>query len=133
MNYCVDTWFLLKLLEKDQRAINYIQDAYRGKTRIIISTIVIAEVTRKLFQYGKNRAAVEFFISSLEETEKISIVTIDKRIASEAATISFTHGVPLIDSLIAATTKIYDCHALLAKDAHYSPLVKKRYIKLVNW
>ncbi len=53
--------------------------------------------------------------------------------AKEAAKVSLTNSLHLIDSLIAATCKLTGCDALLTADSDYKPLVKKKYLKVTSW
>ena len=53
MKYCVDNWFLIKLAQKDARALEIKRNAIEGKDRLFLPTIVITEIFRKLYQKGK--------------------------------------------------------------------------------
>ncbi len=124
---------MLELSESKAKALQIFKDAKEGKSHIIVPAVVIAETMKQLLHRGKKRAGVELFFDSIEQSEKIRIISVDKAIAMEGAVISLSYGVPLVDSLVAATAHIHQCDMLLAKDAHYTPFVKKKYIKLHNW
>ncbi len=55
------------------------------------------------------------------------------RIAEEAAKVSRTFRVPLIDAFLAATAKVMDCHVLLSKDADFAILARRKYLKVRSW
>ncbi len=95
--------------------------------------IVYAEATKKLLQKGISHSIIEDFFEGVEASEKIEMVIIDKLIAQEAAKVSLTFHVPLIDSLVASTAKLTGCDALLSGDADYELLVKRKYLKVQSW
>ncbi len=133
MRYCADTWFIIELFAKNPKAVQYIYEAKTGKTRIIVPIIVFAEATKKLLQKGVPQRLVDDFFSSVEASDKIELVLLDKAIAQEAAKISLSFNVPLIDALVAATTKLTGCDALLSGDDDYALLVKKNYLRKVSF
>ena len=129
MRYCADTWFIIELFAKNLKALQYIHDAKIGKTRIIVPIIVFAEATKKLLQRGISQQIINEFFSGVEASEKIELVLLDKAIAQEAAKISMSFSLPLIDALVAATSKLTGCDALLSGDEDYTLLVQKKYLK----
>ena len=133
MRYCADTWFILAVFAKEAHAIALIEETKRGKTRIIIPVIVYAEATKKLMQKGIPLDIIEEFFEGVEASEKIELVLIDKLIAQEAAKVSLTFHVPLIDSLVASTTKLTGYDVLLSGDTDYENLVKRKYLKVFSW
>jgi len=133
MRYCADTWFLLHVFEKDPKAVSIVEDTKRGKTQLLIPVIVFAEATKKLLQKGIPQSLIDLFFSGVEASDKAAFAIADKLIAQEAARISLTYNVPLIDSFVAATAKIHACDVLLAKDDDYTLLAKKKYIKVQSW
>ena len=74
-----------------------------------------------------------FFWSGVESSQKVILIPLDRTIAKEAAKISLSFHVPLIDSLVAAASKITGCHCLLASDSDYGLLIKKKYLKVQSW
>ena len=133
MRYCTDTWFVLNLFDIDPKSLAILEDTKRGKTQLIIPIITFAESTKKLLQKGIPQELIDLFLSGVEASEKIALVNLDKSIAREAARISLTFHVPLIDSCVAATAKIHACDILLAKDDDYDLLAKKKYLKIQSW
>ena len=133
MQYCADTWYLLKLHAKDQGAMDILYKARDGKDVIIIPLIVYAEATKKLFQKGLPKEKVNQFFDAVETSEKVQINYPDKAIAKEAAHIALTHSLSLMDAFVAATSKLTGCHSLLSADSDFSPLTKKGYIQVRSW
>ncbi len=133
MNYCADSWFLLELIHGALKANAIFREVKERKSRIVIPAVAIAETTKLLLHRGKTRSDVVSFFTSLDQSDKISIVSLDKNLAIAAGAISISYGVPLIDSIVATTAHTHQCEILLAKDSHYAPLIKKKYVKLHNW
>ncbi len=133
MKYCADTWFILKAFSDDPRAVGLIEDARRGKTRIVIPIIVLAETIKKLMQGGKSKLIIDQFFDGVIASEKISLVLVDREMAEEAARVSITYGLSLIDSFIAATANLTGCDILLSGDEDYDILVKRKYLKVQSW
>ena len=133
MKYCADTWFILNLFEKDIKSINILQEIKYGKANLVIPIVVYAEAIKKLLQKGISKEYINQFFSGVESSNKIKFSLIEKTIAIEAAKISLSYNLPLIDSFIAATCKLMDCDALLSGDEHYKSLIKRKYIKVYSW
>src|SRR3989338_4995469 len=126
MKYCADTWFILEAFAKNTAAISLIEETRRGKVRIIIPIIVFAESHKKLMQKGISHTLIDDFFAGVDASETVDLILIDKAIAGEAARISHSYTVPLIDSLVAATSKLTGCDILLSEDSDYNLLVKSR-------
>lgn len=132
MKYCADTWFLLKAYSKEQNASNIIENVKYGKDSLIIPIITIAEFYKRLSRFIPI-TKIDEFISALEISRKIEFIPEDKNIAREAARISLSHAVPLIDSIIASTARLTECHAILTADEHLVKLAKKIHLKIISW
>ena len=133
MKYCADTWFLLNAFSKDTKALVLIEETKRDKTRILVPVVVFAETIKKLMQRGATKEVINTFFAGIESSDKIELIVADKSIAKEAAQISLTCNVPMIDSFVAATCRLYDCDALLSADSDYQLLIKKKYLKVMSW
>ena len=133
MNYCTDTWFILGVFDKDPKSLSCIQETKAGKMRLIIPMIVFAEATKKLMHRGVAAKSIEEFWDAIESSEKIDLINIDRQIAEEAAKVSLSYSVPLIDALVAATAKITDCATVFTADNDYNLLVKRKYLKTQHW
>ena len=133
MKYCADTWFILALYGADETAKRILHDVKEGKTRLIIPIVVYSESWKKLLQKGISENDIERFYGSLLSSERIQIAMMDSTIAKEAAKISLHASIPLIDSMVAATCRLTDCHVLLSGDSDYIILQKKKYLKVQSW
>ncbi len=133
MRHCADTWFLLLLSDKDEKALNILRKSVSGKDHLIIPSIVLGEYTRNYLKKGKIIKKVESFVNGLKVKPKIEIVQTTNEITIEAGKISHTFGIPLIDSIIASTAKHMNCHDILSNDKHYEKFCKKEKVKLKRW
>ncbi len=133
MRYCVDTWFLIQLTKKNEKAEKIMRETVTGKTYLIIPSVTFTELTRKLLQRGKKIKIVLDFIEKLEKNKKVQISQTTKEIVVEAGKISFSFNIPTVDSIIASTAKMMECNAILSKDSHYENFCKTSKIKLKNW
>lgn len=132
MKYCADTWYMIKLATKDAKALEIKRNVLEGRDRLYLPTIVIMELFRKLMQKGKREAEMEGFLGNLTASEKMKTVFLDESIAKEAAKLSFSHNVPTVDSVVAATCKLSNCDKLLSDDADLKKLHKK-YLQIEFW
>ena len=132
MKYCADTWYILEIFEGIENAKDIFQNA-KQQGHILVPVIVYAESFKKLMQKGMNIKAITDFFETAVILGKISIIAADTFLATEAAKISLTFNLPLMDSFVAATAKLYNCDFLLAADSDYNLLIKKKYIKIKNW
>ncbi len=133
MYYCTDTWFVLKLFHEDEKALNIVKNVREGKDWLFIPFTVFAETFKKLMQLGIPKKTIDEFFDIIEAYAKIRFIMLDKNIAKEAASISLTYKVPLLDSFVAATSKICECHILLSGDRDYALLAKNKYLKVQSW
>lgn len=133
MKYCADTWFILKSFEKDALGLDIIKEAKFGKAQVIIPISVFAESTKKLMQQSIPLKAIDLFFQGIENTEDIILVNLEKNIAQEAAKISLSHNIAMLDAFVAATAKIMGCEYLLTKDEDFKSLIKRRYIRVKSW
>ncbi len=133
MIYCTDSWFIIAAFNKDEKGVQLLRETKGGKTRLVIPMVVFAEATKKLMQRGTPKEAIDLFWAGVEASEKVTLIPLDRPIAEEAAKISLSFKLPLIDALIAATCKLTGCNALLTGDQDYRFLVKHRYLDVVGW
>ncbi len=133
MRYGADTWFLLSLWDADAHSATLIQNVRNGKDQLCIPVPAFSETIKKLMQRGIKEEKIETFWTDLAASEKIRIVPLDRVTAKEAARISITYGVPLVDAFIAATAKLSGCDALLSADADMATLARKKYLAVKSW
>ncbi len=133
MKYCADTWFILEVLNKNQNGMRLFNESKTGNNRIIVPIVVYAESIKKSMQLGLPINQVSDFFETAKILGKIFIYSPNEETAKEAAKISLTNNLALIDSFVAATSKLMGCDILLAKDNDYKILEKKKYLKVMNW
>ncbi len=133
MKYCADTWFILKVFEKDQQGAQIIEDTKLGKARIIIPISTFAEATKKLMQGGVPYSVIELFFQGVESSEKVTLISLEKDIALEAAKIALSYNIAMLDAFVAATAKTMGCEYVLTKDTDFKPLIKGNYLKVKSW
>jgi predicted nucleic acid-binding protein len=132
MKYTADTWFLIKLITGDEEAIKIKDEVIEGKSRLVIPTIVIAELVREMVRKG-NPSMVNSLMRSLLVSSKITIANLDQMIAMEAGKMGITFNIPLVDSTILATAIIFEHTSILTNDEHYKLAEKRDRIKRVFW
>jgi len=133
MKYCADTWFLIQLSKRSEKAERIIKETTTGKDHLIIPSITFSELTRKFLKSGKKMDVVLSFVESLEKNPKIQISNTTKEIVLESGKLSYTFNMPTVDSIIASTAEMMNCNAILSKDSHYVDFCKRNNIKLMNW
>jgi len=90
---------------------------------LLVPTIVIVEVTRRVMQQRGEDAALQ--IAALLHQGKV--VPLDSGVALSAAQLGVAHKLPLADSIIYATARQYEA-TVWTMDAHFSDLPGVRYI-----
>lgn len=133
MRYCTDTWYILKLSDRDVKAIELLNNVRFGKDELVIPIIVVSESYRKLLGKGVPENKIDSLFNEMEVVPKISVVEIDKDIAKEAAKVCLSHNVPLIDATIASTCKLLKCDFVLSDDDDLKKLHQRRYIRIKSW
>ncbi|MAF34386.1 hypothetical protein CMO91_00915 [Candidatus Woesearchaeota archaeon] len=133
MRYCADTWFLLQAFSKHPKAIGLLAQVGDGKANILIPLTVVAETTKKLMQRAVPERAIEEFFQGVEASQGMSIVGIDRVLAREAAKISLSFSISLMDAFVASTAKLTGCKILLSQDSDFRLLAKKKYVKVQGW
>lgn len=133
MKYCVDTWFLLELHNKNEKAMRIFRETVEGKNRIVIPTVSILELIRVAIRTGESLTRIDSMLSELKVTQKVQLIVLDEIVAKEAARISVSYNIPTVDSVVAATCKISGSDILLSKDDDLIELSKKKYMKIESW
>lgn len=133
MRYCADSWFLIALFQKDQKALSIIENAKLKKDWVFIPITALAETSKRLLQLGMAKEDILRFMDKTETSERVTLILFTKDIAWEAANIAHRYGIPLLDSFVAATAKTNNVDALISGDEHFLPLKKARYLSLLSW
>ena len=90
---------------------------------LLVPTIVLVEVTRRVLQQGDEDAALQI-AAMLHQGQ---VVPLDSGIALSAAQLGVAHKLPLADSIIYATAKQYQA-TVWTMDAHFADLPNVRYV-----
>ena len=90
---------------------------------LLVPTIVLLEVTRRVIQQRDEDAALQVAAMLHQGT----VVPLDAGLALSAAQFGVAHKLPLADSVIYATAKQYQA-TLWTMDAHFAHLPGVRYV-----
>jgi predicted nucleic acid-binding protein len=90
---------------------------------LLVPTIVLVEVTRRVMQQRDEDAALQI-AAMLHQGQ---VVPLDSGIALSAAHLGVAHKLPLADSVIYATAKQYRA-TVWTMDAHFADLPGVRYV-----
>ena len=131
MKYTADSWFFIQLSKGSAKAKEVWESIKLGKGRLIVPTIVIVEVKKRLLSYGLSKYAEEL-IDELEASQKISIVALTLEIAKEAGKIGNTFNCTTADAVILATAIETGYTDLLTDDKHFIPAEKEGKIKIIR-
>jgi toxin FitB len=96
-------------------------DAYAGVIadipHLVVPTIVLQEVFRRILSQAGENEAMEKFVHMKQGI----VAPLDESIAVEAARIGNARKLPLADSVILATARLYDA-TLWTQDAHFADI-----------
>jgi toxin FitB len=99
-------------------------EAIEDLPRLVVPTIVLLEVTRRVMQQRGEDEALQV-AALLHQGE---VIPLDAGIAVSAAQLGIAHKLPLADSIIYATAKQYEA-TVWTMDADFAGLPKVRYIQ----
>ena len=133
MQYCTVAWFLLKLLKGDTKALEILENVKNTKDRLMVPIVSYSEFIKKLWQGGINEKKIDEFLETVDSSKNIIISSPTREIAREAAKVSLSYSLSLLDAFIAATSKISKCDLLLTADSDFRPLIKNKYVKVKSW
>ncbi len=96
--------------------------AIRNTAELVVPTVCLYEVFKRLaLQRGEEDALQAIGWMALGQ-----VVDLNQEIALLAATLSLEHSLPMADSMILATARLYDA-VLWTQDAHFVGLEGVRY------
>jgi len=124
MKYTADSWFFIQLSRGAQKAVEIWKDIKLGKARLVVPTIVIVEVKKRLLGYGFSKYAEEF-IDELEASQKISIIDLTLNMAKEAGKLGYSYDCTTADAVILATAIETGYINLLTDDKHHFTQAEK--------
>lgn len=132
MKYTADTWFFIKLADKDEKALKIWGEIIEGKGRLVVPTIVLVELTRSFLR--KNLAKdLENLIFGFEKSKKIFLVDLTPEIAKLAGKFADSYDIPTVDSVILATADVTEFTDLLSGDKHFIPAFRDGKIRLIRF
>lgn len=108
----------------DAKNADFFAGPIEETTDLIVPTTSIYEVYKKVVQERNESVALEV-IATMEQGK---VVDLDTNIALFAADLSLKHKLPMADSIILATTRIYEA-TLWTQDADFKHLTGIRYIE----
>lgn len=132
MNYSADTWFFLELSKENSKAEKIWKEITKGKGRLVVSTVVVAETIKHFLKKNVKKPLFDFMLG-LRTTERIHVINVTRTIAHEAGKLGYTFNMPMIDAIILSTAILTDHNKILTKDQHFRPAEKQRKIKRVFW
>ena len=101
--------------------------AIKNDSNIIVPTIVLYELWKKIFREEGEEKAVEF----VAQLKRFDVVPLDENLSISAATISSEHKLAMADSIIYATAKKYNA-TLWTQDSDFKTLDNIKYIEKKN-
>lgn len=117
----IDSSAWLEYLAAGSQA-HHVAAAIENLERLLVPTIVLVEVTRRVMQQRDEDAALQ--VAAL--LHQGQVVSLDSAIALSAAQLGVAHKLPLADSIIYATAKQFDA-TIWTFDADFKELAGVRY------
>jgi predicted nucleic acid-binding protein len=102
---------------------NFFAPAIEDLAQLLVSTINLYEVAKRIEQQYDKATAVDF----LQAMRMGRIVSLDETIALQAADLSLHYKLPMADSMILATAHIYGA-TLWTQDAHFATIAGVQYV-----
>ncbi|MBI2543199.1 MAG: PIN domain-containing protein [Candidatus Aenigmarchaeota archaeon] len=132
MNYSADTWFFLQLVNKHSKAIAIWKEIIEDKSRLLVSTVVIAE-TVKRFLMKNLKKELEDLLVNLKNSEKILIAEVTTEIANDAGKYAYSYGMTVVDGIILSTALKMDYKNIISIDEHFEQAEKQKLMKRIFW
>ena len=115
MKVGVDTWFLFLLSQQDLAAMRLLDAVHRGKYRLYLSTLSLAEFAAYAYRQGQPIEARKIF-ADVKRLKNTVIVPVTAEISQTAARKKIGLGLSLIDAIILSTALTKGCEAFIALD-----------------
>ncbi|OGU10687.1 MAG: twitching motility protein PilT [Ignavibacteria bacterium GWB2_35_12] len=103
---------------------DFFAPAIEKTTQLLVPTVILTEIFKKVLTTNGEDEAL-YIIAQLQQGEVVYLTT---EIALNAARFGFLHKLPLADSIIYATAKMYNA-SIYTQDADFKGLEKVFYIK----
>ncbi|HRF50934.1 MAG TPA: type II toxin-antitoxin system VapC family toxin [Anaerolineales bacterium] len=98
--------------------------AIEATTKLVVPVITIYEVYKKVkLEVGEDKA-----IEAVAVMSRGKVVDVDVSVALEAADVSLAEQIPMADSMILATARLFQA-TLWTQDAHFDGLAGVKYVK----
>ncbi len=131
MKYTADSYFFIQLSKGTEKAKEIWEEIKLGKGRLVVPTIVIVEVKKRLLSYGLSKYADEL-VEGFEASQKISIVDLTLELAKKAGTTGNSYKCTTADAVILTTAIETGYNNLISSDKHFIPAEKQGKIKLIS-
>lgn len=112
----VDSSGWLEYITEDTKALLFARFV-ETSDRLLVPTIVLFEVYKKLFSVQGKTLADRFYSQALRR----DIVSLDEYLAQSAAVLSVERQLPMADAIIYATAQTHKAQ-LITSDAHFNGL-----------
>lgn len=132
MRYCADTWFFIQLSKGHPKAVEVLARIKKGKSRLIIPSVTILELTRLSIRTGK-MDKLEMVLHFIDRSKYIDVIDLDLVLAKAAGKLSASFGIPSIDAVVAQTCISEKCGKVLTDDGHFNILEKRKVLKKYSW
>jgi len=117
MRVGLDTGFLLKLYEGDERSRGYAEKLASGKWRGVVSTVSWYEFPKVLMRRGIGYEKAMRFLRDF--CEGVTVVELKKETFARASKISMAFGLPALDALILTGFIEEGCKAVITTDSDF--------------
>ncbi|MFQ5710021.1 MAG: type II toxin-antitoxin system VapC family toxin [bacterium] len=108
----------------DGKSSDFFSEAIEDTTNLIVSTINIYEVFKKVLRERDENSALQ----AIALMHQANIKDVDFNISILAAKLSHEHNIPMADSLILATAKLYKA-TLWTQDSDFKDIPEVQYIE----
>lgn len=98
--------------------------AIRDEENLLVPSICLYEVFKRICQQQGKQAALE----GISRLYRGRIVDLSDEVALQAAQLSLTHNLPMADSIILATARMFDA-TLWTQDDHFKNIEGVEYIE----
>lgn len=132
MKYTADSWFFIQLSRGNKKALEIWNEIKLGKGRLVVPTIVIAEVQKRLLSRGLSEYAEEL-VEEIEASQKISTVNLTLELAKQAGKFGNSFNCTIADAVILATAVETGYINLITDDNHFIPAQKQGKISIVRF
>ena len=132
MRYTADSWFFLQLIEGKQKAKDIWEEIMFGKSMLVVSSVTIAELTRRFLKCGYAKK-IDELLNIFESSSRVFVVDVNLDLARESGKISNAYNIPIIDSIVIATAIKTEHIDILTDDEHFDLPAKHKKINKISF